>query len=291
MHIKINHRIFFIKTLSLIILLLFPFFVSSQEKEIDSIQNDSIKKEKFLLDKVNRKAKGFIRINNKKKTILLYDNAELKYMNIELRAGIIEFDWENNIVSAGRIIDSLGNVTQTPIFKQGMDEVNPDSLRYNFDTKKALIWNSRSEQSDMNVFSEATKKENDSIYFIKEAKVTTSKNIDDPEYYIRIRSGKFIPKNKIIAGPSNLYIYDVPTPIFLPFAFFPLNENRNSGFIFPTIGQNNNRGYFIQNGGYYFAPSDFFDLTLLGDYYTNGSYGMRVESNYKKICLFRKIKF
>ena len=235
-----------------------------------------------MLDKVNRKAKGFIRINNKKKTILLYDNAELKYMNIELRAGIIEFDWENNIVSAGRIIDSLGNVTQTPIFKQGMDEVNPDSLRYNFDTKKALIWNSRSEQSDMNVFSEATKKENDSIYFIKEAKVTTSKNIDDPEYYIRIRSGKFIPKNKIIAGPSNLYIYDVPTPIFLPFAFFPLNENRNSGFIFPTIGQNNNRGYFIQNGGYYFAPSDFFDLTLLGDYYTNGSYGMRVESNYKK---------
>ncbi len=282
MHIKINHRIFFIKTLSLIILLLLPFFVSSQEKEIDSIQNDSIKKEKFLLDKVNRKAKGFIRINNKKKTILLYDNAELKYMNIELRAGIIEFDWENNIVSAGRIIDSLGNITQTPIFKQGMDEVNPDSLRYNFDTKKALIWNSRSEQSDMNVFSEATKKENDSIYFIKEAKVTTSKNIDDPEYYIRIRSGKFIPKNKIIAGPSNLYIYDVPTPIFLPFAFFPLNENRNSGFIFPTIGQNNNRGYFIQNGGYYFAPSDFFDLTLLGDYYTNGSYGMRVESNYKK---------
>ena len=282
MHIKINHRIFFIKTLCLITFLLLPLFVSSQEKEIDSIQNDTINEEKFLLDKVNRKAKGFIRINNKKKTILLYDNAELKYMDIELRAGIIEFNWENNIVSAGRIIDSLGNVTQTPIFKQGMDEVNPDSLRYNFDTKKALIWNSRSEQSDMNVFSEATKKENDSIYFIKEAKVTTSKNIDDPEYYIRIRSGKFIPKNKIIAGPSNLYIYDVPTPIFLPFAFFPLNENRNSGFIFPTIGQNNNRGYFIQNGGYYFAPSDFFDLTLLGDYYTNGSYGMRVESNYKK---------
>ena len=282
MHIKINHRIFFIKTLCLITFLLLPLFVSSQEKEIDSIQNDTINEEKFLLDKVNRKAKGFIRINNKKKTILLYDNAELKYIDIELRAGIIEFNWENNIVSAGRIIDSLGNVTQTPIFKQGMDEVNPDSLRYNFDTKKALIWNSRSEQSDMNVFSEATKKVNDSIYFIKEAKVTTSKNIDDPEYYIRIRSGKFIPKNKIIAGPSNLYIYDVPTPIFLPFAFFPLNENRNSGFIFPTIGQNNNRGYFIQNGGYYFAPSDFFDLTLLGDYYTNGSYGMRVESNYKK---------
>ena len=282
MHIKINHRIFFFKTSCLIILLLFPLFIYSQEKEIDSIQNDTVNEKKFLLDKVDRKAKGFIKINNNKKTILLYDNAELRYMNIELKAGIIEFDWENNIVSAGRILDSVGNPTQTPIFRQGSDEVKPDSLRYNFDTKKALIWNSRSEQNDMNVFSKATKKENDSIYFIKDAKVTTSKNIDDPEYYIRVRTGKFIPKNKIIAGPSNLYIYDVPTPIFLPFAYFPLSEDRNSGFLFPTIGQNNNRGYFLQNGGYYFAPSDYFDLTLLGDYYTNGSYGMRIESNYRK---------
>ena len=282
MHIKINHRVFFFKTACLIILLLFPLFIYSQEKEIDSIQNDTVNEKKFLLDKVDRKAKGFIKINNNKKTILLYDNAELRYMNIELKAGIIEFDWENNVVSAGRILDSVGKPTQTPIFRQGSDEVKPDSLRYNFDTKKALIWNSRSQQNDMNVFSKATKKENDSIYFIKDAKVTTSKNIDDPEYYIRVRTGKFIPKNKIIAGPSNLYIYDVPTPIFLPFAYFPLSEDRNSGFLFPTIGQNNNRGYFLQNGGYYFAPSDYFDLTLLGDYYTNGSYGMRIESNYRK---------
>jgi|TARA_B100001093_G_scaffold183772_1_gene176418 lipopolysaccharide assembly outer membrane protein LptD (OstA) len=265
-----------------VISILFSSINNSQETELDSIQNDSLNQNKFLLDKVNRRAKGFIKINNKEKTILLYDKAELDYMNIQLRAGIIEFDWENNIVSAGRIFDSIGTPSQNPVFKQGSDEVNPDSLRYNFDTKKALIWNSRSEQSDMNVFSKATKKENDSIYYIKEAKVTTSKNIDDPEYYIRVRSGKFIPKNKIIAGPSNLYIYDVPTPVFLPFAYFPLNEDRNSGFLFPTIGQNNNRGYFLQNGGYYFAPSDFFDLTLLGDYYTNGSYGMRIESNYRK---------
>ena len=268
------------------VFVLFSSPIFSQEKEIDSIQIDSLSENKFLLDKVKRKAKGFIKINNKEKIILLYDEAELNYMNIQLKAGIIEFDWQNNIVSAGRIFDSIGKPSQNPVFIQGSDEVNPDSLRYNFDTKKALIWNSRSEQSDMNVFSQATKKENDSIYFIKEAKVTTSKNIDDPEYYIRVRSGKFIPKNKIIAGPSNLYIYDVPTPVFLPFAYFPLNEDRNSGFLFPTIGQNNNRGYFLQNGGYYFAPSDFFDLTLLGDYYTNGSYGMRIESNYRKRYAF-----
>ena len=256
-------------------------YLFSQNIEKDTITSDTLKT-KLILDDVRRKAKGYIKINNKEKIITLFDNAELYYMDIELKSGIIKFDWESNVVSAGRIKDSLGNYIQSPIFKQGGDEINPDSLRYNFDTKKALIWNSRTTQNEMNVFSSATKKENDSIYFIKEAKVTTSKNLDDPEYYIRVRSGKFIPKNKIIAGPSNLYIYDVPTPIFLPFAYFPLTEDRNSGFIFPTIGQNNRRGYFFQNGGYYLAPSEYFDLTLLGDYYTNGSYGMRVESSYRK---------
>ena len=257
------------------------YFLNAQESINDSISVDTLKTG-LILDDVRRKAKGYIKINNKEKIITLYDNAELYYMDIELKSGVIKFNWENNVVSAGRIKDSLGNFTQAPIFKQGGDEINPDSLRYNFDSKKALIWNSRTKQNEMNVFSSATKKENDSIYFIKEAKVTTSNNLDDPEYYIRVRSGKFIPKNKIIAGPSNLYIYDVPTPIFLPFAYFPLTEDRNSGFIFPTIGQNNRRGYFFQNGGYYLAPSDYFDLTLLGDYYTNGSYGMRVESSYRK---------
>jgi len=261
------------------------YFLNAQESINDSISVDTLKTG-LILDDVRRKAKGYIKINNKEKIITLYDNAELYYMDIELKSGVIKFNWENNVVSAGRIKDSLGNFTQAPIFKQGGDEINPDSLRYNFDSKKALIWNSRTKQNEMNVFSSATKKENDSIYFIKEAKVTTSNNLDDPEYYIRVRSGKFIPKNKIIAGPSNLYIYDVPTPIFLPFAYFPLTEDRNSGFIFPTIGQNNRRGYFFQNGGYYLAPSDYFDLTLLGDYYTNGSYGMRVESSYRKRYAF-----
>ena len=274
-----------IKVIPLLICFFYSFFnnsyLFSQNIEKDTINSDTLKT-KLILDDVRRKAKGYIKINNKEKIITLFDNAELYYMDIELKSGIIKFDWESNVVSAGRIKDSLGNYIQSPIFKQGGDEINPDSLRYNFDTKKALIWNSRTTQNEMNVFSLATKKENDSIYFIKEAKVTTSKNLDDPEYYIRVRSGKFIPKNKIIAGPSNLYIYDVPTPIFLPFAYFPLTEDRNSGFIFPTIGQNNRRGYFFQNGGYYLAPSEYFDLTLLGDYYTNGSYGMRVESSYRK---------
>ena len=105
----------------------------------------------------------------------MYDKAELYYQDTELKAGIIVLDYKNNEVSAGRIKDSTGKLIQPPFFKQAGDEVNPDSIRFNFDTKKALIWNSRSEQSGMNVAALATKKENDSVYFIKEAKITTSK--------------------------------------------------------------------------------------------------------------------
>ena len=256
---------------------------SQDIKENDTIiKNDTIVKKSLLLGKITRNAKGYIKIDKEKGKLYLYDQAELYYLGTELKSGIIVLDYNKNEVTAGRIVDSTGKLTQPPFFKQVGDEVNPDSIRFNFDTKKAIIWNSRSEQDGMNVSALATKKENDSVYFIKDAKVTTSKNVEDPEYYIRIRKGKFIPKNKIIAGLSNLYIEDVPTPIFLPFAYFPLTQNRESGFIFPSIGQNNDRGYFFQNGGYYFAFSDYLDIALLGDYYTNGSYGFRNESNYRK---------
>src|SRR5690606_13492478 len=107
------------------------------------------------------------------------------------------------------------------------------------------------------------------VYFLYEGKLTTSSNPDDPDYYIRVRKAKFVPKKKVIAGFSNMYIADVPTPIALPFAYFPMTNERRSGILFPTFGERNNRGYFLQNGGYYFALSDYFDLAILGDYYTN----------------------
>ena len=288
MQTKKSHISRFVK-LIFICTLLFNIKINySQDIKVNDsiVSNDSITKPALLLGKITRNAKGYIKIDKSKGKLYLYDNAELYYLDTELKAGIIVLDYNKNEVSAGRIKDSSGKLIQPPYFKQAGNEVNPDSIRFNFDTKKAIIWNSRSEQDGMNVLALATKKENDSVYFIKEAKVTTSKNTVDPDYYIRIRKGKFIPKSKIIAGLSNLYIANVPTPIFLPFAYFPLTENRRTGFIFPSIGQNNDRGYFVQNGGYYFAPSDLFDVTVLGDYYTNGSYGFRTESKYRKRYAF-----
>ena len=254
---------------------------------LDNVELDTLRKEPLLLDKVRRHANGYIKINQKEKKIYMYDGAELYYQDVELKSGIIVLDYKKNEVSAGRIIDSLGNLSQAPFFKQGSDEVYPDSLRFNFKTKKAIIWNSRSDQEGMNVKASATKKQNDSVYYLKNAKITTALDVDNPEYYIRVRTAKFVPQKKMIAGLSNLYIADVPTPIFLPFAYFPMSKKRETGFIFPTIGENFNRGYFIQNGGYYFVINDNLDLAILGDYYTNGSYGFRLENNYNKRYKFR----
>ncbi len=253
----------------------------------DSIQNDSIKKKSILDGKIKYKAKDYVKISQRDKKIYLYNEAELYYLDTELKAGIIVLDYEKNEVYAGRIKDSTGALSQYPYFKQGNDVVEPDSIRFNYDTEKALVWNSRTEQNDFRVFGEMTKKENDSVVFIKNARFTTSDNVEDPEYYFLARRIKLVPKKKIISGFTNMYIADVPTPIGVPFAYFPLTEDRTSGFIFPTFGENNNRGYFFQNGGYYFALSDHFDLALLGDYFTNGSYGLRAETNYAWRYKFR----
>ena len=258
--------------------------VISKEQLLDSISSPV--KKPLLLAKVKYTAKDCVRINRKENKLILYNEAELYYQDIELRAGIIILDYETNEVNAGRIeIDSV--LVQYPFFKQANNEINPDSIRFNFDTQKALIWNSKSGQNDMDIFAALTKKENDSVYYIKDARVSTAGKLVGGEdeggidYYFKVRKGKITPGGKIITGPTNMFIADVPTPIGIPFAFFPSTQNTESGFIIPSVNQSNRRGYSIQNGGYYLALSDYFDLSLIADYYTNGSYGFRGDSKYR----------
>lgn len=264
--------------------------ISDLRNETDTLpKKDTIRPKKAFLDgKVKYKAAQYATIDQKKKTITLYDKAELYYQDVELKAGIIVMDYEKNEVYAGRIKDSTGKYTQYPNFKQGENVVEPDSIRFNFKTQKALIWNSRSDQGEFKIKAAITKKENDSVYFLKGARFTTSKNIDNPEYYFQTNKVKFIPGKKVITGLTNMVIADVPTPIALPFAYFPMTQETNiSGIILPSYNDSNNRGFSLQNGGYYFALNDHYDLTVLGDYYTNGSYGMRFESSYAKRYSYR----
>ncbi|QSB28655.1 putative LPS assembly protein LptD [Flavobacterium sp. CLA17] len=248
----------------------------------DTIKLDTVRPKKTFLDgKVRYVAKDYAKIDQKKKTITLYNEAELYYKDVELKSGIIVLDYDKDEVYAGRIRDSAGVLTQYPNFKQGASEVQPDSIRFNFKTKKALIYNSRTEQGEFKIKAAVTKKENDSVYFLKGARFTTSKDIDNPEYYFQTNKVKFIPGKKVITGLTNMVIADVPTPIALPFAYFPMSQEKSvSGIIIPSYNDSNTRGFSLQNMGYYFALSDNYDLTVLGDYYTNGSYAMRFESAY-----------
>jgi lipopolysaccharide assembly outer membrane protein LptD (OstA) len=252
-------------------------------KEIDSTSKDSVApKKEFLTDIVKYKAKDYVSLNQRLQQTTLYNEAEVNYGDMTITSGIIIIDHNKDLVYAGRLKDTAGVYTQSPIFTQGSNVVEPDSIIFNTVTKKALIFNSRTEQSGGTIISEITKKENDSVYFVKNAKYTTSENLDDPEYYFLMRKAKIVPGKKVVTGLTNMFIYDVPTPIGLPFAYFPMSDKHTSGVIFPSFGEDNgnDRGYFLQNGGYYFAISDYIDLAVLGDYYTNGSYGLRFETNY-----------
>lgn len=254
----------------------------------DSIVSDSIPKKNSMLDGiVNYKAKDITSINPKTKQIYLYNEAQIQYQDMDIQSGVIVIDYGKDLVYAGRLKDSSGIYSQSPILKQGQDIIEPDSIVFNTKTKKALIWNSKTEQQGGRIISDLSKKENDSVYYVKRAKFTTSTNEENPEYYFLLRKAKVVPGKKVVTGLTNMFIADVPTPIGLPFGFFPLTNKRTSGVIFPSFGQQNDRGYFLQNGGYYFAINDYVDLAVLGDYYTNGSYGLRLESNYAVRYKFR----
>ncbi|MBW2960800.1 putative LPS assembly protein LptD [Mesonia aestuariivivens] len=250
---------------------------------LDTVKIDTLaaKKESFLTDNVTSTAKDYIRFDRKNNRAYLYNQSKIVYGDITIEAGLIILDNLKKEVYAFGIKDSTGAYTQRPVFTQGQNVVEPDSIRFNFDSEKALVYNSRTDQGAFKVKGEVTKRQNDSVYYMKNVKFTTSEDVDDPEYYFYARKIKMVPDKKIVTGFVNMYIADVPTPLGLPFGYFPLTEDRASGFIVPSFGDNNQRGYFLQNGGYYFAVSDYFDLATLGSYYTNGSYDFRVESNYK----------
>lgn len=251
---------------------------------VNPVKNDSIKPKQGqkLEAPMFRTAKDYEKLDQKNKKVTLYNQAVFKYQDYELTAGIIIYDYEKEEVYAGRIKDSLGNLTQHPVFKQGTQIVEPDSIRFNTKTKKAIVWNTRTKYQDFNVKAAKTKKVNDSVYFMKDVIFTTAEDIENPEYYFRTSNAKFVPNKKIVTGVTNLVIEDVPTPIGLPFAFFPLSQGSVSGFIIPSFGDTNLRGYYLQNGGYYFAFNDMVDLTLLGDVYQNGSNALNAQSQYRK---------
>jgi len=258
--------------------------VNEQKPEIDTVRTDSLKinRRETLTDKVKYKAKDYERISRKLKKIFLYNEAEVTYEDLNIQSGEIILDYANNTVFAKGRKDSLGNYTQAPIFKQGASEVVSDSIAFNFDTERAIVYGSQGEDGGIKYKSNKSKRVSDSIVFLRNVKFTTSEDVNNPDYYFYARRVKLVPGKKIITGLVNMYIADVPTPLGVPFAYFPLSRERSvSGFILPQPGETRQRGFSLQNGGYYFALSDYYNLAITGDYFSNGSYALRADTEYR----------
>lgn len=250
-------------------------------KKKDTVKIDSIKPKESISDLITHTAKDYTIQDAKTKTVTLYNEAHVTYTDIDLKAGIIIVDYINNTIFAKGIKDSTGYI-QKPVFKQGSQESEQDSMIYNFKTKKAIIYGIRTKQEPgVFVLGEKAKRVNDSTIYMRKIRFTTSDK-ENPDYYIGVNKAKVVPQKKIVAGLSNLVIADVPTPLFMPFAYFPLGQGRKSGFIIPTWSSSNSRGFFLQNGGYYFAVNDYVDLEVLVDVFSNGGWGIRTNSQYYK---------
>ena len=210
----------------------------------------------------------------------LYGEAVVDYDDIKLQAEYIMMDFGNNEVYAYGIPDSTGVIIGKPIFTQGDETFIADTIRYNFKTKKGLIKEVTTEFDGSFLHGGKTKKHPSGAVHLTDGKFTTC-DLDNPHFYFKISKAKVIPNDKIISGPAYLVIEDIPTPIGMPFGFFPNKKGSTSGVIIPEFGEEANRGFFLRNGGYYWAINDYVDMRLTGDIYSKGSWAARNRVNYK----------
>ena len=214
------------------------------------------------------------------KIIYYYGKAQVKYDDILLEANYLEFDLKTNVVTAKGLPDSTGRLQGTPIFTQGETRFEAEEMSYNFQTKKGVIRKVWTEESGGYVHGEVIKRMDDNTINIRSGGFTTCSLKDHPHYQFRFNKAKIIPDDMIVTGPVYVTIMDVPLPIGLPFAIFPNSKGQKSGLIMPTYGESANRGFYLENGGYYWAINEHYDLQLLGDIYTRGSRALKPTLRY-----------
>ena len=217
----------------------------------------------------------------------LYGEGEVDYGEFNLNSQNISMDLDNSTVYASGVRDSIGELHGNPVFKDKSGEYESETMSYNFKTEKGYITNIVTQQGEGYLTGGATKKNADGSYFLENGRYTTCDDHDHPHFYFNITKGKMRPGKDVVTGPAYMVLADVPLPLALPFGYFPFSKNYSSGIIFPSFGEDYNRGFFMRNGGYYFAFSDYVDLALTGEIYTKGSWGVTGQSTYVKRYRFR----
>ena len=212
----------------------------------------------------------------------LYGTAKVTYQDLELQSSVIRLRMDSSLVQARGRVDSTGALVETPVFKQGKDQYESKAIDYNFKTQKGLIRGVMTQQGEGYVTSEKAKKLNDGTFQMVDGKYTTCDDHDHPHYYLDLTKAKVKPKEYVVTGPAYMVVLDVPIPLFLPFGYFPFTSKYSSGLLMPTFGEENSRGFYLRNGGYYFALNQHYDLAIRGDVYSKGSWGLNATSRYRK---------
>lgn len=233
-----------------------------------------------LDDKIEYNAKDSLIFGLNEQKIFLYGDAYVKYMDKELKAAYIEYDMSSNIVFAKGLPDSTGEIAGRPEFKDGSLNFEAQTMRYNFKTRKGYIEAIKTEQEGGFLHSSVTKQDQFGNINMKNGMYSTC-DLDHPHFYVALTKAKSIPGDKIVSGPAYLVIEDIPLPIGIPFGFFPNTKTNTSGILIPQYGEENRRGFYLRNGGYYLAINDYINLTATGDIYTNGTWGARLSSDYR----------
>ncbi len=251
----------------------------------DSIttKHDSIqpKKKATIEAKVDYQSKDSI-IMTGDNMFYLFGDGNVKYMDMELKSEYMRVSMDSSIVYATFGLDSIGHEMGYPVFKDGGGEYEAKTMRYNFKTQKGFATDIITQQGEGYVTAGRTKKLKDGILYMVDGKYTTCDEHDHPHFYLNLTKAKVRTGKNIVAGPAYLVIEDVPLPIALPFGYFPFSKSYSSGVIMPTYGDEMTRGFYLRDGGYYFALSDYIDLALTGEIYTKGSWGLNARSTYRK---------
>lgn len=249
----------------------------------DSIRLDSLNRKKSgALDApVTFSSDDSMVYDAKSKVARLYGNSKVKYQNMDLASDRIQMSLDSSLVRATGTADTTGAIFGTPVFTMGQDKYESDTMAFNFKTKKGFINNVYTEQQDGYLSSQHSKRDSSGVLYLEHGRYTTCDQ-PHPDFYIALSRAKVRPGKDVVFGPAYLVVADVPLPLAIPYGFFPFTKSYSSGFIMPTYGDESSRGFYLRDGGYYFAISDKWDLKLLGEIYTKGSWGLSVASNYRK---------
>lgn len=251
----------------------------------DSIRADSINRasKRGIDAPVTYSANDSLVYDAMTKDAKLYGNSEVKYENMDLKSDKIRMNLDSSLVHATGSPDSTekSGIKGRPVFVMGADNYDTDTIAFNFKTKKGLVQNALTKQEDGFLRSKISKRTATGDVYLAHGRYTTCDK-EHPDFYISLSRAKVRPGKDVVFGPAYIVVADVPLPFAIPYGFFPFTKSYSSGFIMPSYGDEQNRGFYLRDGGYYFAISDKMDLKLIGEIYTKGSWGLTATSNYRK---------